>query len=108
MDMKALEFPLVLPDLSSTHTVQWAAQALASGCDAELRRKRVMVDIIGHRRQQPVELNNVLGERVRGSGGSTFREHRKQVHQSPGSPRARGALLHDWRVQTTPSTPRSR
>ena len=106
--MKALEFPLVLPDLRSTIVVHGTGQFPAAGCDAELRRKRVPADTVGHRRQQPVELHNVLRARAHGCGESTFREHRKQVNQSPGSPRARGALLHDWRVQTNPSAPRSR
>ena len=89
------EAPLVKLSLSSTHTVHWAAQSLASGCDAELRRKRVPADTVGHRRQQPVELNDVLRARGRGSGGRTFREHRNKVHHSPGSRRARGTHLHD-------------
>ena len=78
--MKALDFPVTPPNLSSTHTVQGTGQFLASGCEADLRRKTCRVAIIGHRRQHPVELNNVLRAGGRGGGGRTFRKHRKQVH----------------------------
>ena len=106
-DMKALETAPYLSDLSSTHTVQGTGQARASGCEAVLRRKRAQVDIIGHRWQHPVELNNVLRAGSHGSGERTFRVHRKQVHPSPGSPRARGPPFHDCHVQTVCATPRS-
>ena len=106
--MKALEAQFILPDLSSIHTLHGTGQSLACGCEAGLRRKRSQVDIIGHRRQHPVELNNVLRAVGRGGGGKAFRRHRNQAHRSPGPPRARGTLLHGWRIQTTCATPRSR
>ena len=35
--------------------------------------------------------------------GRMYLEHGQQLHQSPGSPRARGTLLCGWRVQTNPT-----
>ena len=58
--MKALEAPSILLDLSSTIVVHGTGQSRATGCEAGLRRKTFQVNIIGHRRQHAVELNNVL------------------------------------------------
>ena len=40
MDKKPSEFPLVLPDLSSTIVVHGTGQVSAAGCERRLRRKR--------------------------------------------------------------------
>jgi hypothetical protein len=43
----------------------------------------VEVDTTASRRRQPVEHGSDLHARGHGGGESTFREHRKQIHQSP-------------------------
>ena len=42
MDKKPSEFPLVLPDLSSTHTVHETGQFPAAGSQRGVRRKRAI------------------------------------------------------------------
>ena len=60
------------------------------------------------RRPHPVELGSV------GRAGSGFKADKaaraggNQLHRSPRALRARGALLHGWRIQTNPPAPRSR
>ena len=62
MTMKAFEFPLVLPDLSSSYAHHGPVRSLASGCEHSKRRKRVTLDIIEHRRRKPSSSMMVGGQ----------------------------------------------